>query len=98
MKSIKTTIMAAVVLLWGAMALSFDAGAQKKYRTYGVMFYNLENLFDTINNNGKYDLEFSPAEAANGTVTSTGQKSTSSVTPSHSSRPRPLPRVRLVSA
>lgn len=61
MKSIKTTIMAAVVLLWSAMALSVDAGAQKKYRTYGVMFYNLENLFDTINNNGKYDLEFSPA-------------------------------------
>lgn len=31
-----------------------------KYATYGVAFYNLENLFDTINNNGKYDLEFSP--------------------------------------
>ena len=28
---------------------------------YGVAFYKLENLFDTINNNGKYDLEFSPA-------------------------------------
>lgn len=27
---------------------------------YGIAFYNLENLFDTINNNGKYDLEFSP--------------------------------------
>ena len=27
---------------------------------YGVAFYNLENLFDTINNNGKYDLEYSP--------------------------------------
>ncbi|MDE7190818.1 MAG: endonuclease/exonuclease/phosphatase family protein, partial [Muribaculaceae bacterium] len=27
---------------------------------FGVAFYNLENLFDTINNNGKYDLEFSP--------------------------------------
>ncbi|MCM1291335.1 MAG: endonuclease/exonuclease/phosphatase family protein [Prevotella sp.] len=32
----------------------------KKYQTFGVAFYNLENLFDTINNNGKYDLEFSP--------------------------------------
>lgn len=32
----------------------------KKFATYGVAFYNLENLFDTINNNGKYDLEFSP--------------------------------------
>ncbi|MDE6652610.1 MAG: endonuclease/exonuclease/phosphatase family protein, partial [Paramuribaculum sp.] len=27
---------------------------------YGVAFYNLENLFDTINANGKFDLEFSP--------------------------------------
>lgn len=32
----------------------------KRYQTFGVAFYNLENLFDTINNNGKYDLEFSP--------------------------------------
>lgn len=32
----------------------------RQFRVYGVAFYNLENLFDTINNNGKYDLEFSP--------------------------------------
>lgn len=32
-----------------------------KRMMFGVAFYNLENLFDTINNNGKYDLEFSPA-------------------------------------
>lgn len=32
----------------------------KRYQTFGVAFYNLENLFDTLNNNGKYDLEFSP--------------------------------------
>lgn len=30
---------------------------------FGVAFYNLENLFDTINTNGKYDQEFSPAGA-----------------------------------
>lgn len=29
-------------------------------KIFGVAFYNLENLFDTINNNGKYDHEFSP--------------------------------------
>ena len=34
--------------------------AQGKIAVYGVAFYNLENLFDTINNNGNYDLEFSP--------------------------------------
>ena len=37
--------------------------AGKRYNMYGVMFYNLENLFDTINNNGVYDLEFSPQGA-----------------------------------
>lgn len=41
------------------MLLPSKAGAQKQ--VFGVAFYNLENLFDTINNNGKYDLEFSPA-------------------------------------
>ena len=44
-----------------AVAIAFAATAQeKKYEVYSVCFYNLENLFDTINNNGKYDLEFSP--------------------------------------
>lgn len=43
------------------MSSAFVAGAQgKRMRVYGVMFYNLENLFDSINNNGKYDHEFSP--------------------------------------
>lgn len=32
----------------------------RRFVQYGVMFYNLENLFDTINNNGVYDKEFSP--------------------------------------
>lgn len=49
--------LAAVVMM---VALALPAGAQKKIATFGVAFYNLENLFDTINNNGKYDLEFSP--------------------------------------
>ena len=30
---------------------------ERRYTMYGVMFYNLENLFDTINNNGAYDLD-----------------------------------------
>lgn len=50
-----------MALIAGVMVFAPSASAQKKYRTYGVMFYNLENLFDTINNNGNYDLEFSPA-------------------------------------
>ena len=40
------------------VTLSEDSG-----RVYGVAFYNLENLFDTINANGRYDLEFSPEGA-----------------------------------
>ena len=33
---------------------------KRQVQVYGVAFYNLENLFDTINSNGTYDLEFSP--------------------------------------
>lgn len=43
----------------GNAATAADRG--KKVQVFGVAFYNLENLFDTINNNGKYDQEFSPS-------------------------------------
>lgn len=33
-------------------------GNDKRYQVFGVAFYNLENFFDTINNNGKYDYEY----------------------------------------
>ena len=39
------------------------SGNEKQYLVAGVAFYNLENLFDTINSNGKYDEEFSPEGA-----------------------------------
>ena len=44
----------------GALSASAQKSDSNKYIVRGVAFYNLENLFDTINNNGKYDLEFSP--------------------------------------
>lgn len=47
-------------VLFGAALLGGIFPASAKKVTFGVGFYNLENLFDTINNNGKYDLEFSP--------------------------------------
>lgn len=51
----------AMLCLLLAVCMAFPATAQPgKKKVYGVAFYNLENLFDTINNNGKYDLEFSP--------------------------------------
>lgn len=49
-----------------ALLTALGVSAQSDPRqplVYGVAFYNLENLFDTINNNGKYDLEFSPGGA-----------------------------------
>lgn len=59
-----------IIAILAVMAVSVGISAQndsratgRKMRVTGVAFYNLENLFDTINNNGKYDLEFSPAGA-----------------------------------
>lgn len=53
-----------ILILISCICVGFLAQAQnKKLSVYGVAFYNLENLFDTINNNGKYDLEFSPKGA-----------------------------------
>mgnify|MGYP001111610841 FL=1 len=49
-----------------ALLTALGVSAQSDPRqplVFGVAFYNLENLFDTINNNGKYDLEFSPGGA-----------------------------------
>ena len=60
----KKLLLAALVALVIAPAVNAQDDAQaKRYNMYGVMFYNLENLFDTINSNGTYDLEFSPSGA-----------------------------------
>ena len=55
----------ALVALLPAKAFCQDEAPEqeRRYTMYGVMFYNLENLFDTINNNGNYDKEFSPLGA-----------------------------------
>ncbi len=51
----------ALTILFALFLVAFTSVSQKKqYQVFGVSFYNLENLFDTINNNGKYDKEFSP--------------------------------------
>lgn len=52
-------VLAAVMTVVGACAQSAMTD-RKQFMVFGVAFYNLENLFDTINNNGQYDLEFSP--------------------------------------
>ncbi len=38
-----------------------DGQQEKRFRMYGVAFYNLENLFDTVHDAGKNDYEFLPA-------------------------------------
>lgn len=54
-----------LMVVLAALGLRAQNGAseRKQSMVFGVAFYNLENLFDTINNNGSYDLEFSPAGA-----------------------------------
>ncbi|MBD5304211.1 MAG: endonuclease/exonuclease/phosphatase family protein [Bacteroides sp.] len=61
MKFKRLTVIALALLMGVSASVCLHAQNRKQYRTFGVAFYNLENLFDTINNNGKYDLEFSPA-------------------------------------
>lgn len=57
MKKFFLTAILSLLVVMGASAQNKD---NKQFLVFGVGFYNLENLFDTINNNGKYDLEFSP--------------------------------------
>lgn len=57
MKKFFLTAILSLLVVMGASAQKND---NKQFLVFGVGFYNLENIFDTINNNGKYDLEFSP--------------------------------------
>ena len=59
MKKLFLAALASMVLI-PVINAQQDIQQEKRYNMYGVMFYNLENLFDTINNNDTYDLEFSP--------------------------------------
>lgn len=57
----KRTLVALLAVIVLTVGITTRVSArERKVATFGVAFYNLENLFDTINNNGKYDLEFSP--------------------------------------
>lgn len=56
----RSGILMAVLMLFAVTGILPSNAQNKRFQTFGVMFYNLENLFDTINNNGKYDKEFSP--------------------------------------
>ena len=65
----KTLLSFALLLLAFPTLTSFTTRTelsqqQKRYALYGVAFYNLENLFDTIHDAGKNDFEYLP----NGTM------------------------------
>lgn len=49
----------------GSSTSADEPAGERQYLVAGIAFYNLENLFDTINQNGTYDLEFSPEGAKN---------------------------------
>ena len=80
-------ILLALVALLPALAFSMDLPSrpavgqeneeqqpERQYTVYGVMFYNLENLFDTINNNGRNDYEFTAQGAYQWTAAKYWQK------------------------
>ena len=88
----------ALAIVCSVAAVNSQNAAQqgKRYNVYGVMFYNLENLFDTINSNGTYDLTWSSHRAvpASGTVTNTTRSCTTWPMPSARWPRRPHPMAR----
>ena len=42
------------------LLVATSCNAQKRYGLYPVAFYNLENIFDTIHDEGKNDYEYLP--------------------------------------
>ena len=59
----KRNLLLSLLLLAVTFGVMGQAPDKKQYQVFGVAFYNLENLFDTINSNGSYDLEYSPQGA-----------------------------------
>ena len=49
-----------IILIALLMVLPFGADAQRKHASYVIGFYNLENLFDTVHDEGKNDYQYLP--------------------------------------
>ena len=56
MKRITLSLIALVF----AFCVQAQSASEKRYALYGVAFYNLENLFDTIHDSSKNDYEYLP--------------------------------------
>ena len=67
----------------------------KQYEAFGVAFYNLENLFDTINATAPTTKNSRHKAPANGTRRNTTKNSTTWHTPSAKWQPTPPPTARL---
>ncbi|MBO4446773.1 MAG: endonuclease/exonuclease/phosphatase family protein [Bacteroidales bacterium] len=65
----KRKLLHALLLLPVVLLLSsgFQASAQKVRQSYVIGFYNLENLFDTVHDEGKNDYQFLPEGSNNWT-------------------------------
>lgn len=59
----KLLFITALALIATSVKVNSQSYDGNRYEAFSVAFYNLENLFDTINNNGTYDREFSPEGA-----------------------------------
>ena len=57
-KGFISIIIAAIIVSF--MSMRPDDNAGKQLQAYSVCFYNLENLFDTIHDEGKNDYEYLP--------------------------------------
>lgn len=60
MKALRHLLAGIAIATLTLPAINATTPDTEKGTVYGVAFYNLENLFDTINQSGKYDLEFTP--------------------------------------
>ena len=49
-----------LLFLISVMLLGTSVSAQKKFSVYAIGFYNVENLFDTMHDEGKNDHDFTP--------------------------------------
>lgn len=54
------TLLLLLIVLPAVAANGDNGSAEKRYALYGVSFYNLENLFDTVHDYGKRDYEYLP--------------------------------------
>ena len=64
MKNLKLISAFVLAMICSANSFASQASDEKKFSAYGIGFYNLENLFDTIHDEGKNDYEYLPTSSS----------------------------------